>query len=98
MFMVGLSPRYRFKDDTEEELTDWEIENEMHQANTLSKRSPHKRTPFFMSRNALGMLAVFVSILALIGLILVIDDLPHIRVSIWSFFAITLLLTIVHSI
>ncbi|EAY29643.1 hypothetical protein [Microscilla marina] len=94
MFMVGLSPRYRFKDDTEEELTDWEIENEMHQANTLSKRKPRKRITFFMSRSVLGILAVFTSILALIGLMLVIGDLPYIRLSIWSFFAITLLLSI----
>ncbi|EAY29649.1 hypothetical protein M23134_00533 [Microscilla marina ATCC 23134] len=54
-------------------MTDWEIENEMHQANTLSKRKPRKRIPFFMSRSILGILAAFTSILALIGLMLVTD-------------------------
>ena len=94
MFILALSPRFRFKHDIEKELGEWKTDEEMRQTEVFNKRKLRSRIPFFMSRNVLGILAVFASILALVGVLLALDDLPYFTASIWYFAGATLSLSV----
>lgn len=97
MFAMGLSPRFRFRDDTEEALTDWDWENEMHQEDFLSKQKSSKqgkKIKLFISRNTLGILAMTSSFITLLALVLLAGNLSYITAPFSWFSGISLALSI----